>query len=137
MFIYLDDILIFSKSLQEHVGQVKCVLLNKLFVKAEKYEFHVFKVSFLGFVVAAGNIQVDPTKGKAVLDWLVPASWMQMMMFLGFNDFYQSFIRNYCSVASVYQTEGQPGPPEKILPRPVLLVWSPLDTERKVEDYLS
>lgn len=64
VFVYLNDILIFSKNLQVHVGHVRSVfqrlLKNQHFVKAEKCEFHVPKVLFLGFVIAPGGIQTNP-----------------------------------------------------------------------------
>lgn len=72
VFVYLDDILIFSKSQQEHVQHVKQVLHrlleNQLIEKAEKCEFHVSTVSFLGFVVSDGHVHMDPAKVKAVVD---------------------------------------------------------------------
>lgn len=71
VFFYLDDILIFYKSMQEHVQHVKAVLQrlleNSLFVKAEKCEFHVSTVSFLGYIIAEGRLQMDPLRS-----WLSP-----------------------------------------------------------------
>ncbi|KAF7648883.1 hypothetical protein LDENG_00150580, partial [Lucifuga dentata] len=78
VFVYLDDILIFSKSEQEHIQPVCQVLQrlleNQLFVKEEKCEFHVPMVSFLGFIVAAGTIQMDPSKVSAGSEWPQPHS---------------------------------------------------------------
>lgn len=105
VFVYLDDILIFSKSRQEHVVHVRQVLQrlleNRLFVKAEKCEFHVSEVSFLGFVINAGEIQMDPYKTKAVTDWPTPSTCKELQRFLGFANFYRRFIRNYSSVAAL------------------------------------
>ena len=95
VFVYLNDMLIFSRSEQEHVCHVKCVqrlLENKLFVKAEKCEFHVPKVLFWGFVVEEGNLQMDPAKVRAVVDWPVPVSRKKLQQFLGFCNFYRRFI---------------------------------------------
>ena len=68
--VYLDDILIFSKSEEEHVSHVHQVLErlleNKLFVKSEKCEFHVQSVSFLGYIVQSGKLMADPSKIRAV-----------------------------------------------------------------------
>ena len=104
VFVYLDDILIFSRSLQEHVQHVRLVLQrlleNRLFVKAEKCDFHVSSISFLGFVVEKGQFRTDPAKVKAVADWPVPTNRKQLQRFLGFANFYRRFIRNYSRVAS-------------------------------------
>ncbi|KAF7641341.1 hypothetical protein LDENG_00284490, partial [Lucifuga dentata] len=82
VFVYLDDILIFSRSRDEHVNHVQSVLQrlleNSLFCKAEKCEFHAFSVSFLGFIVAEGNIQMDLEKVSAVTSWPVPESRKQL-----------------------------------------------------------
>ncbi|KAF7640827.1 hypothetical protein LDENG_00011580, partial [Lucifuga dentata] len=103
VFIYLDDILIFSRSRDEHVHHVQSVLQhlleNSLFCKAEKCEFHVSSVSFLGFIVAEGSIQMDPEKVSAVTSWPVPESRKQLQRVLGFANFYRRFIRGYSSVA--------------------------------------
>ena len=63
VFVYLDDILVFSQSAQEHVLHVRQIIQRlQLFVKAENGEFHRFTISFLGYVNAAGNIQMDSDK---------------------------------------------------------------------------
>ena len=104
VFVYLDDILIFSKTKQDHVQHVHRVLQrlleNQLFVKAEKCEFHVSEVWFLGFIVGTGNVQMDPAKTKAVTDWSIPSTRKELQQFLGFANFYRRFIRNYSSVAA-------------------------------------
>lgn len=103
VFVYLDDILIFSRNPQEHIQHVRQVLAqllkHKLFVKLEKSEFHVPAVSFLGFHVSKGSLQMDPGKIRADLDWPPPASVKQVQRFLGFSNFYRRFIRNFSSVA--------------------------------------
>lgn len=74
--VYLDDILIFSKSLAEHEVHVRQILQHllesKLFVKAEKCEFHMDTVVFLGYIITQGNLKPDPVKVRAVLDWPQP-----------------------------------------------------------------
>ena len=120
VFIYLDDILIFSRNLQEHVQHVNLVLKrlleNRLYVKAEKCEFHVCSVSFLGFIVEKGQIKTDPAKVKAVAEWPTPTSRKQLQRFLGFANFYRRFIRNYSRVAT---------PLTQLTSVKVPFVWSP------------
>ena len=76
VFVYLDDILIFSKSHKERIHHIQSVLqylLEKsIFVKAENCEFHTSTVSFLGYVVKQGIMQMDPAKVSAVPSWPIP-----------------------------------------------------------------
>ncbi|KAI3375481.1 hypothetical protein L3Q82_003807 [Scortum barcoo] len=80
VFVYLDDILIFSPDPATHQLHVRLVLSrlleNKLFVKAEKCEFHASSVAFLGFIVSPNCIKMDPEKVSAVANWpFVPLTW--------------------------------------------------------------
>uniref|UniRef100_A0A8C4ZXL3 Gypsy retrotransposon integrase-like protein 1 n=1 Tax=Gadus morhua TaxID=8049 RepID=A0A8C4ZXL3_GADMO len=104
VFVYIDDILIFSPSVSQHSQHVRSVLQrlleNQLFVKAEKCEFHKETVSFLGYVITAGGVQMDGPKVKAVTDWERPTSRRELQRFLGFANFYRRFIRNYGSLAA-------------------------------------
>lgn len=105
VFVYLDDILIFSPSPEDHVIHVRQVLQrlleNKLYVKAEKCEFHVESISFLGYIIGKGQVKPDPSKIQAVADWPRPDSRKQLQRFLGFANFYRRFIRNYSQAASL------------------------------------
>ena len=104
VFVYLDDILIFSRSKQEHVHHVQTVLQrlleNSLFVKAEKCVFHAPSVSFLGYIIGRDRMEMDPAKVSAVSSWPVPDSRKQLQRFLGFANFYRRFIRGYSTVAA-------------------------------------
>jgi len=104
VFVYLDDILIFSKTLKEHIHHVQTVLQrlleNSLFVKTEKCEFHTSSVAFLGYIVGQGSVEMDPSKVSAVTSWRVPDSRKELQRFLGFANFYRRFIRGYSTVAA-------------------------------------
>lgn len=65
-----------------------------------KSEFHARTVSFLGYVVSAGNIKMDPAKVSAVTSWHVPDCRRKLQQFLGFASFYRRFIENYSSIAT-------------------------------------
>ena len=101
--VYLDDILIFSRTLKEHVQHVRRVLErllhNRLFVKAEKCRFHSDSVDYLGFIVEKGRTRADPRKIQTIMDWSVPTTRKELQSFLGFANFYRRFIRNYSGVA--------------------------------------
>jgi len=120
VFVYLDDILIYSPDKDSHVHHVRQVLQNllenKLYVKAEKCEFHAKTVSFLGFIIAPGLIQMDPAKLSAVAKWPMPDNRKGVQRFLGFANFYRRFIRSFSAIAS----------PLHVLTSPqVPFVWSP------------
>ncbi|XP_062842684.1 uncharacterized protein lrfn4b [Trichomycterus rosablanca] len=104
VFVYLDDILIFSKSPQDHRHHVRQVLQrllrNHLYVKPQKCEFHLRETTFLGFIIREGQIQMDPNKTQAVWDWPTPSSIKEVQRFLGFAHFYRRFIRGFSSVAA-------------------------------------
>lgn len=104
VFVYLDDILVYSKDLQEHRQHVRQVLerlyKNRLFVKAEKCEFHAATVSFLGYIISPGEIKMDPAKVAAVKEWPQPETRKQLQRFLGFANFYKRFIRNYSKIVA-------------------------------------
>ncbi len=84
----------------QHVCRVlQCLLENRLFVKADKCMFHAQSVTFLGSVVSAEGISMDPDKVRAVIDWPVPDSRVTLQRFLGFANYYRRFIRDFICVA--------------------------------------
>ena len=96
---YIDDILIYSRTLKEHKEQVHKVLqiLKEagLFSKAEKCEFSVTKTTFLDFIILEDSLEIDTEKVNAVLNWEVPKSVKDIQCFLGFANFYYRFIYRY------------------------------------------
>ena len=99
---YMDDILIYSNSLSEHILHVRTVLQKllstSLYAKLEKCEFHVQKVSFLGFVISSEGISMDPKRIRTVAEWPIPESVLDIQVFLGFSNFYRRLIEGYSHV---------------------------------------
>ena len=102
--VYLDDILIFSKTRAEHTEHLHRVLdalrKHSLFVKLEKCSFYQSSVSFLGYVISDSGISMDPSKTNAITSWPVPTNSTQLMSFLGLANFYRRFIKNFSHIAS-------------------------------------
>ena len=99
VMVYLDDILVFSESIELHQGHVWYVLSrlreNNLHVKPEKSLFHTHSIKFLRFMISPTGISMDVTKTRAISDWPVPSNLRQVQSFLGFANFYQCFIINF------------------------------------------
>lgn len=106
--IYLDDILIFTKSLDEH-HQLVCRVLqklrnNRLYLKPEKCEFDQLQTEYLGVIISEGQIQMDPVKIQGIADWPTPASKRDIQSFLGFCNFYRRFIKDFAKIARPLHT---------------------------------
>jgi len=102
VIIYMDDILIFSKDLEEHHIPVKKVLQRleeeDLFLKPEKCFFEKSSIEYLGMIISQDKIQMDPTKLSAVLNWPTPKCVKDVQSFLGFGNFYQRFIQGFAHI---------------------------------------
>ena len=101
--IYLDDILIFTKTEEEHtqaVWQVLQVLQkNKLFLRLEKCEFCKEQIEYLGLVILENKVSMDLVKVTGVREWPTLKNKMDIQTFLGFMNFYQRFIRDFSTKA--------------------------------------
>lgn len=104
IIVYLDDILIYSNTMQEHRQHVRQALSLlrqfRLFAKASKCHFHVPSVEYLGYIVGQNSISMDPDKVSAILAWPIPTSVKSVQSFLGFANFYRRFIREYSKVVT-------------------------------------
>ena len=99
---YLDDILIFSRTYQEHIKHLRLVLerLRKfeLYAKLSKCFFFRNEVEFLGFIVGSQGVRMDPDRVGAITEWPVPRSSRDIQVFLGFANFYRRFIAGYSRI---------------------------------------
>lgn len=102
--VYLDDILVYSKDLEEHVEHLRRlfeVLRNqKLYGKREKCSFVVDKVLFLGYVVSKDGVSVDDSKIEAIRSWPTPTTIGEVRSFHGLASFYRRFIRDFSTITS-------------------------------------
>uniref|UniRef100_A0A2N9G0F9 RNA-directed DNA polymerase n=1 Tax=Fagus sylvatica TaxID=28930 RepID=A0A2N9G0F9_FAGSY len=102
--VYFDDILVYSKSLDEHIDHLHCVLTvlrkEKLYANLKKCSFCLDKVVFLGFVVGAKGIAVDEEKVKAIKEWPTPKSITEVRSFHGLASFYRRFVKDFSTLAA-------------------------------------
>ncbi|XP_058251207.1 uncharacterized protein LOC131356320 [Hemibagrus wyckioides] len=95
--------MIFSSSLENHTRHVRLILSRllqlHLYVKLEKSEFHCTTITFLGYVLSPGKVEMDQAILQAVSAWPEPATVKDLQHFLGFANFYRHFIRNYSVIA--------------------------------------
>ena len=101
--VFIDDILIYSKSKDEHKEHLREVLQrlrdHQLYAKFSKCEFWLQQVGFLGHVLSAEGISVDPSKVKNVLDWSAPTTVSEIRSFLGLAGYYRCFIEGFSTIA--------------------------------------
>jgi len=101
--VYLDDILIFTKTEEEHEQAVRRVLEilaeHKLFLCPEKCEFHRKQIEYLGLVISENKVVMDPVKVAGVREWPVPENRTDVQAFVGFVNFYHRFIQDFSTIA--------------------------------------
>jgi hypothetical protein len=118
--VFIDDILIYSKSEEEHAQHLWVILQrlwdHQLYAKFSKCAFWLKKVLFLGHIISAEGIAVDPNKIQEVLDWKSPRSVTQIRSFLGLAGYYRRFISNFSKIAK---------PMTKLLEKEAKIEWSP------------
>jgi hypothetical protein len=100
--VYFDDILIYSKSRDEHLDHLRAVFNAlrdaRLFGNLEKCIFCTDRVSFLGYVVTPQGIEVDQAKIEAIKGWPVPTSLTHVRSFLGLAAFYRRFVKDFSTI---------------------------------------
>ena len=95
---FVDDILINSKFEEEHEGHLRIVLQilrdHQLYAKFSKCEFWLIEVRFLGHVVSASGVSMDPKKIEAIMIWEIPKSVFEIHSFLRLAEYYRRFIED-------------------------------------------
>ena len=97
--VYLDDILVYSKTKEEHLVHLEKVFQrlreHKFYGKLSKCVFGMSEVPYLGHVIGASGLKVDPAKTKAVEEWPAPTNIPELRAFLGFANYFRKFIPSY------------------------------------------
>jgi hypothetical protein len=101
--VFIDDILIYSKTKEEHEEHLRLALEklrgHQLYAKFSKCEFWLPEVKFLGHVISAGGVAVDPSNVESVLNWKQPKMVSEIRSFLGLAGYYPRFIENFSKIA--------------------------------------
>ena len=118
--VYLDDILVFSRSHEEHLQHLQQVLdilrENKLYAKRSKCEFLRTEVEFLGHIVSAKGLCADPKKIQTLCEWPQPNNVPEHQSFLGLANYYRKFVPNHADICV---------PLTNLLHKNQPFVWSP------------
>src|SRR6266498_4846029 len=118
--VFLDDILVYSKDEAEHAEHLRIVLSqlreHKLYAKFSKCAFWLKEVAFLGHILSAEGIAVDPSKVRDVLNWKQPQTVSEIRSFLGLAGYYRRFIANFSKISK---------PLTSLLQKIAKFFWSP------------
>ena len=104
VIIFIDDILIYSKSRAEHEQHLRIILQtlreHQLYAKLSKCNFWLQEVEFLGHTICKEGIKVDPKKVEAVAQWLRLTNVTEIRSFLGLAGYYRKFIKDFSKIAA-------------------------------------
>ena len=104
VIVFIDDILIYSKSKNEHIIHLRIVLHvlkdHQLYVKFSKCEFCLRSIAFLGHIMSRKGINVDPKKNDVVKGWLKPLNTTDIISFLGLINYYRMIVEVFYYIVS-------------------------------------
>lgn len=99
VIVFLDDILIYNPTLEQHEQHLQQVLevlkQNQLYLKFSKCSFAQTRLEYLGHIISAQGVATEPSKTEAVLKWPIPTTTTEVRGFLGLTGYYRKFVRNY------------------------------------------
>jgi hypothetical protein len=103
VIVFLDDILIYSKSEEEHEHHLRMVLKvlreHQLYAKLRKCSFYQKKIHYLGHIISKDGITVDPEKIEAIREWSTPKNVTEISSFMGLACYYRIFIEGFSNIA--------------------------------------
>jgi hypothetical protein len=98
----IDDILVYSKTKEEHEEHLSIVLQtlrkHKLYAKFEKCDFYHKKIQYLGHVISEEGIAVDPNKIRAIMEWPISKDVVDIWSFMGITKYYRRFIEGFSKI---------------------------------------
>jgi len=99
VMVYINDILIFTKTEEEHDKIIEEVLYrlhaNDLFLKPEKCFFKQWEIEFLGLIIGPNNVEMDPSEVEGITNWSTPTKVKEVQSFLGLVNFYRQFVEDF------------------------------------------
>jgi Reverse transcriptase (RNA-dependent DNA polymerase) len=118
--VFIDDILVYSRSRDEHVRHLRLTLQrlreHKLYAKLSKCEFWLEQVGFLGHIISGDGLAVDPQKISAITEWRPPTTQTEVRNFLGLAGYYRRFVEGFSVLAA---------PLTQLLQKGVKFEWTP------------